>query len=103
MKVIITKDSWGVNVWKENTNLIYQKPFNKIPANPTQDIHNAPNIDVNSDKVWMVGYQWPFGKLIYKSKYVKKFFPNLASQLKIGEKVEGNMDISVINTIDIDV
>jgi len=91
MKVIVTKDSWGVDIWKEGTKLVYKKPFIKLAANPQHTVPQA--IDLDSKKVWMVGQQWPFGKKLYNNKMVKKLFPELIDELKISDKIQANLTI----------
>jgi hypothetical protein len=91
MKVIVTKDSWGVQVWKNGTDLVYKRPFKVVK---TPDPNGTP-IEVDSDKVWIRGNIWPLFRRLYNSKQVKKMFPELNGTLKVGDIAIAELDIKV--------
>lgn len=95
MNVVITKDAYGVEVWKEGTKLVYEKPFTKVlVSRPSYEDDPSSTMNVDSDEAWLTK-GWPFGKKIYNSSEVKKMFPSLISKLKIGDKVEGELVINI--------
>ena len=88
MKVIVTKDSWGVTVWKDGTDLVYMKPFTKITT------PDGGEIDVDSDKVWVKKRLFQIFRVLYKSKQVNKMFPKLNDQLQVGDITFAELDIT---------
>ena len=95
MKVIITKDSFGIEIWKEGTTLVYEKPFTKVNIfGPNRQNSTNSTMNVDSEKAWLqVG--WPFGNKIYNTKNAQKMFPDLSDKLKVGEKIIGELTIVI--------
>lgn len=69
MRVIVTRDAFGVQIWEENADIVYKAPFGKKGV-----------------KVWMSEKIFKTG-LIFSDKKVRKYFPGLFKELYEGDKV----------------
>lgn len=69
MKVIVTKDKWGVQVWKEDADVSYSKRLNGKESIWT------------NDKIKLFRSQHALS-----NSFVKKNFPELGKDMENGEK-----------------
>lgn len=81
MKVKVTKDSFGVTVWE-----------------PDADIVFVPGKNMGKDEVYWVGAwqkrKFSFAtKILIERKQVKKYMPELGSDLNVGQMFEGELTI----------
>ena len=93
MNVIVTRDSWGIEIWKDGSDLVYDKPFTSI-FTPGHMGEGGSTLEVDSENTSGIK-GWPFGKKIYSRKKVKKTFPYLFDEINIGEKKIGELKIII--------
>lgn len=69
MNVQVTKDSFGIIIWKSDASLKYDHAFNKT-----------------DDRIWQsMNYWFERNAILFNSKKVKKFFPDEFKDMKIGD------------------
>jgi len=87
MRVIVTKDSWGIVVWKPDAVLEYERITFGGGAHPGRGPHRLPKW-TPKDPVWMCSNCWFQGqKQLFSSKKCKKLFPQLGSDMQDGDSV----------------
>jgi hypothetical protein len=69
MNVLVTKDDFGTQVWRPDTEVKYVVPFTQTGK---------------EQKIWMKRHLFK-GKRILNSKEVKRYFPELHNLLNVGD------------------
>ena len=81
MNVIVTRDYFGVTIWKAGTNLVYKPAFGS-------DWRGR-----KGPKVWLPEYQLAFMRRLYSSRKTKLYFPELYDDIMEGQRIEGDLKI----------